>query len=247
MQAQRHRTGFTLIELLVVIAIIAILAAILFPVFIRAQASARKGACQAHAHELVGALTMYADDYGRLPYMQFFTWTSFGGVGTIHLYTKYVKNEAIILCPQKIRYQSLTTGLLCTGNGSYAYNECLIWPWERLKQWPFAAGTQAHGAREVPGTGRMIADVPMPSKIPVFFDAVPYHPDPNGRATGWGWGPEDATNSRRMTNPHNGGANYAFLDGHVIWQLPAGGVIYMAVEGLDYDGDSVLGSASTLR
>jgi len=62
------RTGFTLIELLVVIAIIAILAAILFPVFARARENARKAQCVSNMKQLALALLMYAEDYdGRAP------------------------------------------------------------------------------------------------------------------------------------------------------------------------------------
>ncbi len=55
--------GFTLIELLVVIAIIAILAAILFPVFARARENARKAACQSNLKQIGNALMMYVQDY----------------------------------------------------------------------------------------------------------------------------------------------------------------------------------------
>ena len=58
-----HRPGFTLIELLVVIAIIAILAAILFPVFARAREQARRTACLSNCKQIGTALFMYAQDY----------------------------------------------------------------------------------------------------------------------------------------------------------------------------------------
>jgi len=60
----RRRThGFTLIELLVVIAIIAILAAILFPVFAHAREKARQTACQSNVRQIAMAMLMYANDY----------------------------------------------------------------------------------------------------------------------------------------------------------------------------------------
>jgi len=59
---RRPRPGFTLIELLVVIAIIAILAAILFPVFAKARAKAREIACISNLRQLGMSITMYADD-----------------------------------------------------------------------------------------------------------------------------------------------------------------------------------------
>ena len=57
-----RRRGFTLIELLVVIAIIAILAAILFPVFAQARAKARQAACQSNMKQLGSAIMMYTQD-----------------------------------------------------------------------------------------------------------------------------------------------------------------------------------------
>src|SRR5260370_11597723 len=60
---QQRRFGFTLIELLVVIAIIAILAAILFPVFAQARKKARVTACVSRMRQLGTAWMMYAQDY----------------------------------------------------------------------------------------------------------------------------------------------------------------------------------------
>ena len=50
-----------------------------------------------------------------------------------------------------------------------------------------------------------------------------------------------------MPNNHNGGANYAFLDGHCRWYLPAGNGFYMPVEGIDYDGNGSTGSGYLMR
>lgn len=65
------RRGFTLIELLVVIAIIAILAAILFPVFVAAKENAKKASCQSNEKQWGSAILMYTSDWhGTLPYGQ---------------------------------------------------------------------------------------------------------------------------------------------------------------------------------
>jgi prepilin-type N-terminal cleavage/methylation domain-containing protein len=61
-----RRDGFTLIELLVVIAIIAILAAILFPVFAQARESARLTTCTSNARQIGLGMMMYADDYDEI-------------------------------------------------------------------------------------------------------------------------------------------------------------------------------------
>src|SRR5262245_61739534 len=62
--SRQHRShGFTLIELLVVIAIIAILAAILFPVFARARENARRASCQSNLKQIALGMHQYTQDY----------------------------------------------------------------------------------------------------------------------------------------------------------------------------------------
>src|SRR5207244_1598792 len=70
MQTARERSGFTLIELLVVIAVIALLAAILFPVFAQAREKARQASCLSNCKQIGAAIMMYAQDYDEsvLPY-----------------------------------------------------------------------------------------------------------------------------------------------------------------------------------
>jgi len=96
------RRGFTLIELLVVIAIIAILAAILFPVFAQARESARKTQCLSNLKQIGTAWMMYAQDYDERTLIN--TWNSNTDLGekrrifSVRL-QPYVKNEQLFVCP----------------------------------------------------------------------------------------------------------------------------------------------------
>ncbi len=248
MHARRPSHGFTLIELLVVIAIIAILAAILFPVFLTARASAQKATCQTHQHELCQALSMYIDAYGgRMPYRRFLAYDSAPGGGYIALYHPYVKNNNIILCPVSARYVG-TDGKVTVGRQAYGYNECLI---GTLSTW-YDGPTECYYISDFDNgsngaSGRPVASIRSASKTPAFFDAFAYKQDPNLPATGWGWQPADSVDKNRMTNPHNNGSNYAFVDGHVRWMPPALPKYFMATKGLDYDGNGTVGDHDMLR
>ena len=94
------RKGFTLIELLVVIAIIAILAAILFPVFAKAREKARQTSCLSNEKEIALAILMYAQDYDeKLPKCR----TGQTANNTCHDWwdfcSPYIKNTQIYSCP----------------------------------------------------------------------------------------------------------------------------------------------------
>lgn len=115
------KSGFTLIELLVVIAIIAILAAILFPVFSRARAKARQAGCLSDLKQIGLAFHMYAQDYDELLPFQApseFNWTygwfwdpddSVFGLGfraklgyVYGALNPYIKNAQIWFCPDDV-------------------------------------------------------------------------------------------------------------------------------------------------
>jgi prepilin-type N-terminal cleavage/methylation domain-containing protein len=93
-----NKRAFTLIELLVVIAIIAILAAILFPVFAQAREAARKAACLSNMKQIGLAAGMYSTDYDEL-----IVPSNMGNAGATvswpSLLQPYTKNEGIFVCP----------------------------------------------------------------------------------------------------------------------------------------------------
>ena len=118
MKTPRNRSGFTLIELLVVIAIIAILAAILFPVFAQAREKARQASCLSNTKQMGTAMMMYAQDYDEtlVPYR---VQTTSGAnlnpyaadanveanakkpIFFNQLLNPYIKNDGIWKCPSK--------------------------------------------------------------------------------------------------------------------------------------------------
>src|SRR5262245_8386202 len=90
------RRGFTLIELLVVIAIIAILAAILFPVFAQAREKARQITCSSNLRQIGQGILMYAQDFDEQYPMAFYGTSASGtSTGWPMLVQPYIKNTGI--------------------------------------------------------------------------------------------------------------------------------------------------------
>ncbi len=98
-----NRKGFTLIELLVVIAIIAILAAILFPVFAQARESARQTQCTNNQKQIATSVLMYVQDYDEtFPMSAYFGRNEAGQLRLFAIYdvlAPYIKNVDIFVCP----------------------------------------------------------------------------------------------------------------------------------------------------
>ena len=123
MKKTNKNSAFTLIELLVVIAIIAILAAILFPVFARARENARRSSCQSNMKQIGLGMLQYTQDYDErttlTDYNNNYSWRD-------AIYP-YVKSEQIFMCPSdpgnnKYVYKAPGSAGGVTNNGSYAYN-----------------------------------------------------------------------------------------------------------------------------
>jgi prepilin-type N-terminal cleavage/methylation domain-containing protein/prepilin-type processing-associated H-X9-DG protein len=209
--------GFTLIELLVVIAIIALLAAILFPVFAKAREKARQTSCLSNLKQLMLGFLLYASDYDEgLP--TGYTWCLHRvWPENLPYYVQvqpYVRNWQLFECPSmaplgcvngSIAHHQVDEAVLQgavppTFVLSYGYNECIINSWR-----PDLPGTQSvyKLARATEVTRDVIvADscglINNPSRIGWANTCRPCFPE----------------NQLYGNTRHNGGSNVAYLDGH---------------------------------
>jgi len=227
-----RRRGFTLIELLVVIAIIAILAAILFPVFARARENARKASCQSNLKQLGNGVMMYVQDYDET----FPVWDRFQSAAQQPLAPPaaifpYVKNVGVYCCGSGARTPNvagLPAGWDQYGWGAvpyvfpgpaalgYAFNERMF-----ASPWVGAAGL-AMARMVAPASTIMGGDaMHMYGGVGAFVFANACCDSP---ALGWQDGSLDGMDAGTgqatpdTASRHSGGGNMLFADGHVKWR-----------------------------
>ena len=185
----RSRFGFTLIELLVVIAIIAILAAILFPVFARAREKARQTACLSNVKQLSLGAMMYSQDYDE----QILPAYLFSGYTWLDLVLPYVKNQQIFVCPS-----------LSSAYPGYGHNHCNL-GWGAS----ISMTTVSRPAETVllNDNGHITNPGDPPSAWKEDGGGAYYTRWPNNE-------PWYSSDPWRVVPRHNGLCNCAFLDGH---------------------------------
>ncbi len=203
------KQGFTLIELLVVIAIIAILAAILFPVFAKAREKARTSSCLSNVKQITLATMQYAQDYDENLPMSGKWNPPPSGPGFIYWFDAigpYVKNTQVFICPS-----STSQGSIYTWNYGFV-NQVVGYELARGGfNWP-AGGTVASGTAP-----RSLATVDKPSERVFVTDASNYNTEVSY------WYRTDSSYTQVggayywVDCRHNGGANCGFVDGHAKW------------------------------
>jgi len=188
MKLHKIQSAFTLIELLVVIAIIAILAAILFPVFGRARENARKSSCASNLKQLGLAAQMYSQDFDEiLPRIYVNDPSSKSWAQIIQ---PYVKSTQAFNCPS---YSDINY------DGTF-YSEKLAYGMNARFD-PFYSSSQ--------NIGIPLARVSKPSETVLFTDGV------NFRTTFTGGAMDTPPPDRKVAYRHLEMTNVAFVDGHV--------------------------------
>jgi prepilin-type N-terminal cleavage/methylation domain-containing protein/prepilin-type processing-associated H-X9-DG protein len=221
-----RRRGFTLIELLVVIAIIAILAAILFPVFAQAREKARQALCLSNLKQIASAMHMYSQDFDeRIPSL---TVDAPGDprsdgrqMGWPNLIQPYLKNEQVLYCPSYPiipPYNSFKTSVWSQYLIPYGYNN-------RVATYGAnTSGGRTWGELERPAETILVADDQEARAGLGYYNLFSRYA--NDRC----WSYTDKNNPKWIETVgvlhgrHSGGANIAFCDGHVKWMRVPGEV-----------------------
>lgn len=213
-----RKNGFTLIELLVVIAIIAILAAILFPVFAQARAKARGISCLSNVKQVGTAFAMYVQDYDET------TPAVWGGSGPCQPSGQncsqewwyglfpYIKNIDMLYCPERSDgepgdYNAYGRALGIRRYAGYGYNWGPIgWRGGGLLTQQLRNGIGQSFIR-----GKSLAAITFPAQMFSFGDTY----DTPRMTIGIGFSADTWNGTANEQLRHTGGQlNYAFVDGH---------------------------------
>jgi len=199
-----RRSGFTLIELLVVIAIIAILAAILFPVFARAREKARTTNCASNLKQLSLGVLMYVQDYDE----KFAPNYSYAIAGVElrwweDLVQPYVNNWQLTICP------SATVSIYTYARPPEGPNP-LSFTYNANAQNASPSGYGAGGPMRGGGYGASLGEIAMPAECIMLCEAVSSREISTQDRTDC----YDADDGY-VRKDHNDMANWAFCDGHV--------------------------------
>jgi len=246
----KRLNGFTLIELLVVIAIIAILAAILFPVFATAREKARQTTCASNEKQLATAFLQYSQDYDEcVPIgMACDANGSNCGSGWAYLAYPYVKSTGAFVCPDDLFIANAAHG----SNVSYAYNINIA-----------SLRTSQTGTYSAGGN---LSVYTSPARTVIYCETSggysqfttcctwEYSNATNGASvlgnvttmrTGY-MGGLGAITTKFTTQygSHSQGSNYAFMDGHVKWLM--GNQVSSGFSAYSPSNDAVLNGTSSL-
>jgi prepilin-type N-terminal cleavage/methylation domain-containing protein/prepilin-type processing-associated H-X9-DG protein len=225
-----RRAGFTLIELLVVIAIIAILAAILFPVFAQAREKARAASCLSNTKQISLAFSMYNQDYDegfpatvserQAPAGTPDTPDARAPFSYRRLLQPYIKNEQVFKCPSAPAWIAPAPGAWWSTDYGCHLNEAHLQPAANNH----AADYAGIGAIDLTDFGfndsTPLASINQPASFILCADA--------GRSDGtpsrgglypqpWAF---DVPTQARMLARHQNGASIAYSDGHSRWRRP---------------------------
>jgi len=233
------RKGFTLIELLVVIAIIAILAAILFPVFAKVREKARQTACLSNEKQIGLGLMQYVQDYDEtMPEGIVLPSGGSGWIDWVAAMYPYVKGTGVFQCPDDPTTAASSSSMV----QSYAINENFDLP---VGEWSSVGVPQTLAAFNAPSSTVALVEIQG-----YKYGSIGVGQQGALSTRGWtdyslclpsgdcgtagtpissgGWGVQFATgpfaNTQTTTssvftaNPvHTQGSNYAFADGHAKW------------------------------
>lgn len=210
-----RRTGFTLIELLVVIAIIAILAAILFPVFAKAREKARQTSCLSNVKQLSLSMLMYAQDYDERVWhcVSYGSGYNFMGGGSCSgCWQRYDANWGNVCAGPGRNYAPITPYMK---NTQIMY--CPSHPGNDFRSYCFARALDGY---------TKLSSIQFPAQSVWLADGrgnIAWMPPNNGCCASQAGDLNDPNRYPHFVGKlHNEGANLGLMDGHSKWYKTSG-------------------------